>query len=221
MLFMNYIWLAIGGVFLFSVIIVLLVSWLMGRSGSRRRVGEKRREGSEELLNTPPQPPPVSRGGVEKSFPHGTGMESDLVKEILSSQVPDSKVEKESRRGGREEESAESMEEDEEELLADEGPGSQEESYLEDLESFLSMEEKESKTLDEEISSEEEPVDEGDLSFLYDEEAEVGEEDAVGNDEDELPSHRPDCFGREEVYLKCSKSCGLGEECRKKVEGGS
>jgi len=260
MLFIDYVLLGIGGLFFFSLVAVLLVSWIMGRGTSHTRRRGRPRDYEEDILSPPPakksrpQSPPSSQSpssGVQ------TGMENSLVEEIMNAEVPDPGILKGESQGtapsssgdraGEQDDPLGGLGEDFDELSDIEDFSEEKEEGLELEEDFLDEGQEEEdeeieefsrpeavsqevesegvpqtqaevqETEDEAPMAEEAEEDEGDLAFLY--EGEEDEMEVSEGKEEELPSSRPDCFGDPEVFHRCSKSCGVGEECREKILG--
>ncbi len=253
MVIMDYIFLGIGGIFVLSVAIVLLTSWLAGR-GSRYRSRRARTQVEDDFYvpSPRPKPKPVVSG-------ENPGMQADIVKEIMETEIPESPIKKPVSQPTAtestphaildefedidigdleediEEKSVEFDIEDDFETI-DKEDLKEHEHEEEDMEIFEDLEEAPAEEFIQEIERplESEPIEpleeelDDELDFLYEEEEEKKEVEEITETEEpekepattseEKEYSHPDCFGNPEIYSQCSKSCGIGEECRKAFE---
>lgn len=239
-----------------SIVIVLLTSWLAGRGSRYRSRGARTQVEDDFYVPSPrPKPKPVVSG-------ENPGMQADIVKEIMETEIPESPIKKPVSQptaientfqaileefedidiGDLEEGEEKSVEIDIEDDLVeitDKEDVKEHEHEEEDLEIFEDLEEAPVEEVFQEIerpleSEHIEPLEEeldDELDFLYDEEEEEQKEaeeiteteepekepPATTSEEKEKKAY-PDCFGNPEIYSQCSKSCGLGEECRRSFE---
>ncbi|GBE54925.1 hypothetical protein BMS3Bbin15_01089 [archaeon BMS3Bbin15] len=270
----DYLILGIGSLFFLSVLIVIITSWIMGRGRGYSRRPVRRKYTEEEEFYSPP----VKRENVDSA--PSSGMETDIVKQILEAEIPDSPSASAGKfksstttevrsdildaisdidLDGLDETGEDYIDEvytddleiyPEEEVLSSEPEDELEESEEEFMSGDETLDEKQDEapefsgeSLDkygdeldflynEEESEKEVHVnegynkEEGDLDFLFEHEGNENEAEKIEEkikeetDIEESESY-PDCFGDSSIYSRCSKSCGIGEKCKNKVNMGA